>query len=276
MLSSLILHWYTAQRIKNNFNDFSQQIKKELKDFSQLVNQAESELQNIQKEIEGLNKTIEELNAIEKELKNVTANLAELNKTGKELERTGENIKGSLDDLGEIKEKIDELAKLEIPLAELEKTIDREGGEIAKALKEKVGSLVDKINDFKKIICLTCFNWNFKFNGLSTISNDTLEERKWKNLFAAEKLIISGKLVTVKYSRRQSWFGNGAPNRVERGDKKDVTFSKKEEIKEWKDEKEPTTGDEERKEFTLQAAYCKDCERKLELKDFSIKELRGV
>ncbi|CAG8847757.1 34378_t:CDS:1, partial [Racocetra persica] len=122
------------------------QIKKELKDFSQLVNQAESELQNIQKEIGGLNKTIEELNAIEKELKNVTANLAELNKTGKELERTGENIKGSLDDLGEIKEKIDKLVKLEIPLAELEKTIDQEGGEIAKALKEKIGGIIDKIN----------------------------------------------------------------------------------------------------------------------------------
>ncbi|KLL02636.1 MAG: hypothetical protein MRERV_82c002, partial [Mycoplasmataceae bacterium RV_VA103A] len=54
LLASLVLHWYTAQGIKDNFNDFSQQIKKELKNFSQIVNQAESELQNIQKEIGGL------------------------------------------------------------------------------------------------------------------------------------------------------------------------------------------------------------------------------
>ncbi|CAG8453605.1 1144_t:CDS:2 [Racocetra fulgida] len=130
-----------AEELKNNLILREKMSQGELKDFSQVVNQAETELQNIQKEIGGLNETIEELNAIEKELKNVTANLAELNKTGKELERTGENIKGSLDDLGEIKEKIDELVKLEIPLAELEKTIDREGGEIAKALKEKIGEL---------------------------------------------------------------------------------------------------------------------------------------
>ncbi|CAG8831121.1 23653_t:CDS:2, partial [Racocetra persica] len=122
-----------------NFNDFSQQIKKELKNFSQIVNQAEEELQNIQKEIKGLTKTIEELNAIERELKNIATSLTELNKTGEELKETGENIKGSLDDLGGIKEKIAELAKLEIPLSELEKTVGQEGGKIAKELKEKIG-----------------------------------------------------------------------------------------------------------------------------------------
>ncbi|CAG8800496.1 34937_t:CDS:1, partial [Racocetra persica] len=41
-------------------------------------------------------------------------------------------------------------------------------------------------------------------------------------------------------------------------------------------QEEPKSDGEEREEFILQAAYCKDCERKLDLKDFSIKELRTI
>ncbi|CFW92871.1 protein of unknown function [endosymbiont DhMRE of Dentiscutata heterogama] len=277
LLASLVLHWYTARGMKDNFNDFSQQIKKELKNFSQIVNQAEEELQNIQKEIKGLTKTIEELNAIERELKNIATSLAKLNKTGEELKETGENIKGSLDDLGEIKEKIAELAKLEIPLSELEKTVGQEGGKIAKELKEKIGGLIYNLNELKKIICPTCFNWNFKINSF-TLSNNIIEERKWKRIFADEKLVISGKIVTVKYSQPQSWslFGNGTFDREEKDPKKDVTFNKKEEIGNWKDKEEPKSDGEEREEFILQATYCKDCERKLDLNNFSIKELRTI
>ena len=113
---------------------------------------------SIQKEIKGLSKTIEELNAIEKELKNVTANLTELNKIGEELKETGENIKSSLDDLGQLKEKIDELAKLEIPLTELENTLSKEGEELEKAIREKIGGLVDLIKELKKMVCSTCFD----------------------------------------------------------------------------------------------------------------------
>ncbi|CAG8810750.1 34346_t:CDS:2, partial [Racocetra persica] len=36
------------------------------------------------------------------------------------------------------------------------------------------------------------------------------------------------------------------------------------------------TNGEERKEFILEEAHCKDCGKKLVLKDFNIKELRGV
>lgn len=148
---SLILHWYFSQQIKDNFTDFSNQVKGELKNFSQAADQIGKELQNIQKEIKGLNKTIEELDAIESELKNVTTSLAELNKTG-------ENIKGSLDNVGELKEKIDELTKLEIPLIELEKSLIKGGQGLEKEIKEKIGGLIDKINEYKKVFCPVCFN----------------------------------------------------------------------------------------------------------------------
>lgn len=148
---SLALHWYFSQQIKNNFDDFSNQVKEELRNFSQLANKVEGELQNIQKEIKGLNKTIEELDSIESELKNVTASLANLNKTG-------ENIKGSLDNAGELKEKIDELTKLEIPLIELEKSLIKGGQGLEKEIKEKIGGLVDQIKEYKRIFCSSCFN----------------------------------------------------------------------------------------------------------------------
>lgn len=237
LFSSLILHWYTAQEIKNNFNDFSQQVKEESKNFSKVVSKTEEELKSIQKEIKGLARTIEELNAIEKELKNIGANLVELEKTGKELEETGENIKVSLDDLGE--------------------------------LKEKIGGLVDTIKEFKKTVCLSCFNWSFKLNSYSSISNNIFEEREWKKLFKKGKLVISGKVETVKYSKR--WLNRW--DREVKQEEKDITIEKKEEIKEWKNKEEQKTDGEERKEFIFQEARCKDCERKLDLKSFSIKKL---
>ncbi|CAH1760797.1 3572_t:CDS:2 [Entrophospora sp. SA101] len=146
-----LLHWYFSQQIKNNFNDFSNQVKEELKNFSQLANKVEEELQNIQKEVKSLVKTIEGLVAIESELKNVTASLTELNKTG-------ENIKGSLDNVGELKEKIDELTKLEIPLIELEKSLIKGGQGLEKEIREKIGGLVDQIKEYKKVFCPACFN----------------------------------------------------------------------------------------------------------------------
>src|SRR6185503_11185182 len=135
LLFSLVLHWYFSYQIRENFNDFSNQVKEELKNFSQLANKVGEELQNVQKEIKGLNKTIEELDAIETELKNVTTSLAELNKTG-------EDNKGSLDNVGELKEKIDELAKLEIPLIEIEKSLIKGGEGLEKEIKEKIGGLI--------------------------------------------------------------------------------------------------------------------------------------
>lgn len=276
LLASLVLHWYTARGIKNNFNDFSQQIQKELRNFSQIVNQAEEELQNIQKEIKGLTKAVEELDAIEKALKNIATNLTELNKTGEELKATGENIKGSLDDLGAIKENIAELTKLAIPLSELEKTVGQEGGKIAKELQEKIGGLIDKINELKKIVCFTCFNWNFEVSGLS-LRNNIFEEREWKKLFANAKLIISGKVEKVKYLLNSSLFSLNPLSRTIIPDgERDIAFSKRMEIGVWKDKDEPKSENEEREEFILQEARCKDCERKLELKDFKIKKLRAI
>ncbi|CAG8600052.1 7572_t:CDS:2 [Ambispora gerdemannii] len=139
-------------------NNTPETVKEELRNFSKLASEVEEGLQNIQKEIKGLNKTIEELNAIEGELKNITTGLAELNKTGEELKGTGENIKGSLDDLGELKGKIDELTKLEIPLIELEKSLIKGGEGLEKEIKEKIGGLIDKIDEIKQIACPYCFN----------------------------------------------------------------------------------------------------------------------
>ena len=276
LLSSLVLNWYTSHEIKDNFNNFSNQVKDELKTFSEIAKKVETELGSIQKEIRGLTKTIEELNVIEKELKNVTTNLAGLNKVGEELKETGENIKGSLDDLGELKEKIDELTKLEIPLIELEKSLIKGGEGLEKEIKEKIGGLIGTINDFKKIVCPQCFDWNnFQISYFASISNNNvIEVEKWKTLFEEGKLIILGKVETVKYA--WGWLNRFRLNRkvLKEPEEVVITIEKKNEVKQWRDEAENKVDGEERKEFLFQEAHCKGCGRKLNLKDFSIKKLK--
>ncbi|KLL02425.1 MAG: hypothetical protein MRERV_87c001 [Mycoplasmataceae bacterium RV_VA103A] len=150
-------------------------------------------------------------------------------------------------------------------------------------MKEKIGGIIDKINEYKKVICPTCFNWNFKVNSFSLngdniLSNNTIEKRKWKELFKDGKLIITGQLETVKYSQWGWDYARGSfkRERIDDAVERDITIEEKEEIKGWKDKEEPKTNGEERKEFILEEAHCKDCGKKLVLKDFNIKELRGV